>query len=287
MFGYVTADPSQLGEAEIQRYSGCYCGLCRFLKEKHGFKGRMTLTYDMTFLVLVLSSLYEPEETHGAARCPVHPLKQRPYVQTKYTEYGADLNLLLAYYNCMDDWEDEKKLSRRAMAAMLKDSCEEIEMRYPRQSKAVVENLEALRRYEDGPEADADEAAGCFGRLMGELFVPNETDYWAPTLRKLGEGLGRFIYIMDACIDYRGDEKHHRPNPLKNFGGEARTREGDRELLTMLLSDAVTAFEHLPLEQDLTLLRNILYAGVWQRYDQFFYRQEKHKETSDLRGQAL
>lgn len=112
MFGYITADQSRMDESQFVRYGGCYCGLCRTLQKRHGLLGRMTLTYDMTFLVLVLSSLYEPPEETGTARCPVHPMKKRGYWTSTFTDYAADLNLLLAWWNCLDDWEDERKLSR-------------------------------------------------------------------------------------------------------------------------------------------------------------------------------
>lgn len=38
----------------------------------------------------------------------------------------------------------------------------------------------------------------------------------------------------------------------------------------MLIADAAEAFERLPLVQDEALLRNILYQGVWLRYDRQF-----------------
>ena len=56
MFGYVIANLEGLTQAQKDRYKGCYCGLCRVLKQRHGFSGRLTLTYDMTFLVLLLWS---------------------------------------------------------------------------------------------------------------------------------------------------------------------------------------------------------------------------------------
>ena len=284
MFGYVTADQSQMDAAQFQRYSGCYCGLCRALQKRHGLLGRMTLNYDMTFLVLVLSSLYEPEELSGSARCPVHPLKKRPYWATEYSDYGADLNLLLAWWNCLDDWEDEKKLTRLLLYKALSRKCRRLEQRYPRQSRAIRENLRKLHQYENGSDVSADRAADCFGDLMGELFVVKEADYWSPTLRQMGQGLGRFIYIMDACIDAKSDEKHGHPNPLVALGG-TRDREGDYALLTMLLADCTMAFEKLPMVQDVPLMRNILYAGVWQKYNQAFYRRDK-REESDGEGEA-
>lgn len=276
MFGYITADQSRMDESQFVRYGGCYCGLCRTLQKRHGLLGRMTLTYDMTFLVLVLSSLYEPPEETGTARCPVHPMKKRGYWTSTFTDYAADLNLLLAWWNCLDDWEDERKLSRLLLYKCLSRKCRRLETQYPRQSRAIRSCLQTLHRYEAGPEVSADRAADCFGDLMGELFVVREQDYWSPTLRAMGQGLGRFIYIMDACIDAKSDEKHGHPNPLLALGGGERTREGDYALLTMLLSDCTIAFERLPLVQDVPLMRNILYSGVWQKYAQVFYRRDKH-----------
>lgn len=107
MFGYVIANLEGLTQAQKDRYKGCYCGLCRVLKQRHGFSGRLTLTYDMTFLVLLLSALYEADEERGMEVCPAHPLRKHFYWQTRYTEYAADMNVVLAYNNCRDDWQDD------------------------------------------------------------------------------------------------------------------------------------------------------------------------------------
>lgn len=268
MFGYIMALPEKLTQEQRTRYGALYCGLCRSLKKRHGFLGRITLNYDMTFLILVLSSLYEPEEHQCCCRCMMHPMKKRPELQNSFTDYAADLNLLLAWWNAMDDWEDERKLSRRIYAALTARKVQKLEQQYPRQSRAIRDNLALLKQYEAGESVSADRAAACFGDLMGELFVWREDDYWAGTLREMGQGLGRFIYIMDACLDYEEDQRHDRPNPLRNLGQEVRTPEEDYDILTMLMGDCTRAFEILPLEQDLPLMRNILYAGAWQKYNQ-------------------
>ena len=39
--------------------------------------------------------------------CPAHPLRRHFYWQTRYTDYAADMNVVLAYYNCRDDWQDD------------------------------------------------------------------------------------------------------------------------------------------------------------------------------------
>lgn len=67
MFGYVTICEPELKVKDLKKYRGYYCGLCHVLKEKYGFMGQLTLTYDMTFAVILLSSLYESETGDGTA----------------------------------------------------------------------------------------------------------------------------------------------------------------------------------------------------------------------------
>ena len=127
-----------------------------------------------------------------------------------------------------------------------------------RPEKMTAEKLSAIEQADTG---DPDAAANCFGRLMGELFVTD--DLWDARLRPFGEALGRFIYLLDAVIDLPEDLRHGRYNPLRTLPQDADLHA----LLTMLLGECSTAFEALPVLQDVELLRNILYSGVWLRYE--------------------
>ncbi len=97
MFGYLTARTDLLDEDRIKRYKACYCGLCRSLRSRHGLSAGLTLNFDMTFLVLLLSSLYEPKEKSGHDPCLVHPLRPRSWFSDEFTDYAADMNLALGY----------------------------------------------------------------------------------------------------------------------------------------------------------------------------------------------
>ena len=266
MFGYVTADLSLLSGAELGRYRSVYCGLCRTIGARHGQKARLTLTYDMAFLVLLLSSLYEPEEQTGRSRCTVHPVHRRDWSRSAVTEYAADLNVALAYWKCMDDWQDERRVSRLAAAKALEPRLAEIRSQWPRQCRAVEENLSRLSELEQAGSDDLDRCCRVFGALMGELFVWRE-DRWQEQLYRMGERLGQFIYLMDAVLDREADERRGRYNPVSVFEASHGALD-PLAALTMLMGDAADAFERLPLEQDLSLLRNILYSGVWVRWAQ-------------------
>lgn len=262
MFGYIVGNQAAMEEEEQKRYRSFYCGLCHALGTRHGQTARMSLTYDMTFLILLLSSLYEPEERLSSSRCVIHPVKEQAAIQTRYTEYAADLSVVLTYFKCMDDWKDERKQSRRLYAKALERSCHAVQKKWPRQCTAIQQALTELARLEQSPDAILDDLARAFGRMMGELFVYQE-DHWSDTLRSFGDYLGRFIYVMDAALDLDEDRKHGRYNPL------AASEQGldDMEApLTLLIGTAAGQFERLPLVQDVSLLRNILYSGAWQQY---------------------
>ena len=98
MFGYIAPRLDQLSEDQRARYQTYYCGLCREMGKRSGRSGRLTLSHDITFLALLLSSLYEPEESVSSLRCAVHPLHPRQITDSAMMAYAADMNLLLMYY---------------------------------------------------------------------------------------------------------------------------------------------------------------------------------------------
>ena len=59
MFGYVTTNMEEMKVKDYRKYRAFYCGICQDLKEYHGQPSRLTLTYDMTFLAILLTGLYE------------------------------------------------------------------------------------------------------------------------------------------------------------------------------------------------------------------------------------
>lgn len=260
MFGYVMPGPEGLSQQEKDRYQAFYCGLCRGLSDRYGAAGRATLTYDMAFLTILLSGVYEPEETSGLLRCPVHPVKKHEYILTDMTAYAADMNLLLTYYKCLDDWADDRSAAAYAQAKLLKKHADKIRSVWPVQCGAISDGLKKLRAMEKANELNPDLPANTFGVLMGELFVRQE-DRHSALLRKMGAALGRFIYLMDAVLDLPQDIKKQRYNPLV-----AQTDTDFTPVLTMLIGECTSHFEALELKRDRNILRNILYSGVWVKY---------------------
>ena len=276
MFGYVTICEPELKVKDLKKYRAYYCGLCRILKEDYGFMGQMTLTYDMTFAVILLSSLYESQTETQMHRCKVHPVKKQFMLINEITSYAAAMNVLLAYYHMEDDWADERKVSSLVTKSLIHKKAERISEQYPRQSGAIRKWLRELALCEEEGSMDIDRTAGCFGHLMEELFVYKE-DIWEKNLRRMGFFLGKFIYLMDAYEDLPEDMEKGRYNPLKNIYGQENYEERMHQILCMMIAESTAEFERMPCLVDVDILRNILYDGVWSRYNKIEMKKSEER----------
>lgn len=265
MFGYVTVNQDELKGKDLRKYKEFYCGVCRDIKRHAGQAPRVFLTYDMAFLAILLSSLNEAEEKREEKICSLHPLRKTVSIQNEWTAYAADINVLLTYHNLMDDWIDEKKVRSRAAAGMLGRSYRKLEKQYPDQVKAINTYLEALHKAEEENSEDLDLASGLTGRLFGELFSRPEP-VWKEEMRMLGFYLGKWIYLMDAWNDVEKDRQRKNYNPFAAMAEDPEFDEKAHQILLMMAAGAAKAFERLPIVENVDILRNILYSGIWNTY---------------------
>ena len=273
MFGFVSANLKELSKEEKARYNSIYCGICRQIREQCSSSARLGLSYDMAFLALVLMSLYEPEETAGKRACGLHPINPRPWVDNEIIRYCAYMNVALGYYNALDDYQDEGKLTAKVMTGVFGRDLEKIQALYPRQCAAIETCLAELGQLEKENCSNPDLPAGCFGRLLGELFVYQE-DMWADILRNMGDALGRYIYLADGVMDYRQDQKKKQYNPFIAMGNGENPQQWENYLV-LALGRCTDYYERLPLVQDKSIMDNILYSGIWIGYRSKVRNQKK------------
>jgi hypothetical protein len=277
MFGYVTLAPDLLPKERCARYRSFYCGLCRTLRQRHGSLSRITLSYDLTFLYILLNSLYEPQETLGLEHCFLHPVAGSSFVISEAAEYCADMNIALSYHKCMDNWQDDQSLLSRGEAAVLGRSYQRVKAQYPEKCARIESCLKQIGELEKAGDPSLDGAANLTAEMLGMVYRYRENDYWADTLSQMGQGLGRFIYLMDAYEDLPQDLRRKRYNPLAAHHQREDYEPFARECLTLLIAECTEAFETLPVVQDADLLRNILYNGCWMRYHALQKRRDKNK----------
>ena len=279
MFGYITVNNEGLSDGEKARYRTYYCGLCRALHEKYGALSRLTLSNDMTFLGLTLSSLYEPSELQNAGICPVHPVRKQAYLKSAALDYAADMNILLNWYVNQDHLLDDHSANASLMIRRLKPYYDQLSRQYADKCKQIEVCLDRIHVLEAQSSVQLDTLCHLSGRILGEVFCWKD-DIWGDALRCIGESLGAFIYLVDAMDDFEQDQRRRRFNPLTDLHKQPDYFETLRQSLTLIAAQAAEALESLPLEQDVSLIRNVVYSGIWIRYEQLLAASQKKEKKS-------
>ena len=282
MFGYVVVNEPELKVREHKKYKGVYCGLCQILKRKYGPFGQLCLNNDMTFMALLHMSLYE-DDMLGAERdyrCKLHPSKKMHIYENPHLEYAADMTMILSYYVARDHWKDERQVRAWLHGRVLRKHVKKLARLYPRQHDAVKRYVYLLDKAERSDEKDLDKLAGLTGTMLAEIF-DQRCDVWSQMLKPVGFYLGKYIYIMDAYEDLEKDIKNENFNPLIIYKDQPNFDEYVFGLLDLMMTDCARSFEKLPLERDVEILRNILYAGVWSKYMKVQTDRNKMEETKD------
>lgn len=263
MFGYVTAHKDLLRVCDYNIFRGYYCGLCKTLGKKFNQITRLGLSYDMTFLAVLVSSLSDEKIDLKRACCIAHPLSKRPVINDDGgISYSADMSVLLTYYKLKDDWTDEKSLKSLARIFYI-FPVKKVKKCYPRQANAIKEQLKNLRMLETENCNQPDKVADCFGKLLAVIF---DKDGNNRPLSMLGYHIGRLIYLTDAYCDLEQDLKKKCYNPFLSLYGSSISKEALKEQLvpslTYTLSEIAAAYELLDLKKNKELLDNIIYLGL-------------------------
>ena len=158
------------------------------------------------------------------------------------------------------------------------------ESTYDSYEEKVKELLDKLSAGEAENSSDLDYMAGIFGEIMAEILAWRE-DEWKENLRRMGFFLGKFIYLCDAYEDLEEDLTEGRYNPLTKLSEGKDFEENCRGILTMMAAECSREFEKLPIIEYTGILRNILYSGIWVRYEKA--RKKRTEEKSDTNKKKM
>ena len=217
------------------------------------------------------------EEQEAQYRCVAHPLEKHPTRRNLFTDYVADMTVLFSCYKAEDDWEDEHSLKGLVYSYLLGRKFRKKPLLYQEKVRTISLAMQDFADAEKQGNADIDTIAGLFGRVMAQIVSCRE-DEWKDNLERLGFFLGKFIYLLDAYEDIEQDLKKGTYNPLKKRYEEPGFEEECRQILTMMMSECCKEFEQLPILQNVDILRNILYSGVWCRYE--IVRKKRMKDSA-------
>lgn len=279
MTGYITVYKPDMKIRDFERYSEYYCGLCRSLRDRYGQLSRFSLGYDMTFLAALIDGVYDSETRRVEFRCAGHPAAKKYKLENSFIDYAADMNIYMTYLKCLDDWHDDRSLSRWLYARILRRKARRVEENYRAKTEAIKKHMAELAVFENENSTDFEGAAGCFGRVAEEVF--SYGGIWDNRLSRVGFYLGKYIYLLDAYEDIEDDLKKGSYNPFRELSRDEDFDGKVKEILMSMISECTEEFEMLPVDENMDILRNILYAGVWQRFNETAAERQKIGSMDD------
>ncbi len=270
MFGYVNAYKDLLRVCDYNVFRGYYCGLCKQLGKSFNQLTRFGLSYDMTFLAILISSLDEGKVNLKTENCIAHPISKRPVIrEDNGIIYSTDMSVILTYMKLKDDWHDEKSVKSFARLAYF-FSMKKTAKKYPVQFECIKQNLKKLSVLEKEKCNNIDMVADCFGKLLEVIFDVEGNN---KALAWLGYHIGRFIYITDAYNDIEKDLKNKSYNPFVIMYGDKLKKDDFKQSvvdsLTFTLSEISNAYNVLDIKKNKELLDNIIYLGLRRNLENF------------------
>ena len=274
MFGYIGTIESELKVREAASYKSWYCGLCKCMQRNYGLLSALFLQYDCAFLALLFSG--ELGEKVDARRCHClhrcHDPQRKYRLETPALKFAAAVNVLLAYYKCLDDWRDERVLVKGAGALLLRGAVRRAGRDYP-ELQARTEQFyrdQAAMEQNDGRLDAAADPTGRYLESLGDMLPFPEAEKLP--LKWLLYNLGRWIYLMDAWDDREKDRKKGAFNPYL----KANTTKEDAAFgLYASLEEAHKAFDLLSPSRDRGLMENVLALGCPERTRRVLKADEK------------
>lgn len=271
MYGYIRFYSDELKIKDYHLFQSYYCGLCRQLQCQFGARGRLLLSYDLTFAAIFMDSLSEAAPPQVQGRCPLRPLRKRPLIDNSAgLRRAADLSVLMGYSKMEDHWRDEKSLLGRLAMALYRSRQQSVHQRSPALAAVTADKLAAFYAGEESGRL-LDELTDPFASLVGEALSLGAPAEQQMLLAKIGYHCGRWIYLIDALDDLPSDWQKGRFNPYRaSFPVESdhwhdfyKTAAHDIEAnLYFSLEEICLALAKLPFKRHQALIENIFYLGI-------------------------
>ncbi len=253
MFGYVCPVDSMLDEAAQTAFRASYCGVCRCM----GMMSRFALSYECAFLALMYDGL-TTMPSYQCRACRGFPLRRKTMAVGTNQRYAADVNALLAYYKLRDDVRDDGGIKSRSLCLLLKPAMRRAQRHLPKVASHIREQMDFLYELENAKSTDIEALSHAFGLLLQGVGAPGFDRDGA--LGQFFYDLGRWIYTVDALLDYESDKKASRFNALSGYANLAESRKAVSFSLWHTLSQMELSLQALnPAEPALSVCKHILY----------------------------
>ena len=286
MFGYIVPDKMNMLIKDFTIFKAYYCGLCKSIGKCQGQLYRFATNYDMTLFNILMHGILDKQISFHNEVCILNPLKKKSVVVgDELTEQIAHINLLLMYYNVVDDVMDNGGVKAKAIKAMINRKTRRSQKSYPRIDEIIKSHFEELRALEKQHTTSLDRVSEPFSKIMEEIALEVLGEKADDNIRNLCYNLGKWVYLMDALDDLDDDAKSHNFNPfLACYDGYTTKSEflekyHDEISFTMyaICNTIIDCYNHIEVKVSEGVLSNVFYLGLKKQTDDILKGETKCK----------
>ena len=199
-----------------------YCGLCKGISETCGQCARMGLSYDVTFLSILLHNISGVDVKIEKSHCLTHVIRSKPMAMVdELTRKLGAVNTELVYYKYTDDIKDGDKGHGKRLWFV--KGHKRVVKKYPEIQKIIAKNLAEQEKTEKAKVASVDRASDASAKMLAELSDYLLEEKKTQHTYDLFYAIGKWIYLIDALDDYDKDVKKGAYNPFAlSFGMKSR-----------------------------------------------------------------
>ena len=289
MFGYVKTDKPEMKIKEYEAYRGLYCSLCKAMGKHFGVFARLTLSYDITFLVLTRLSFMGTLPCFDGGRCAFNPTKKCSYCTNAEEElkYASAISMMMFYHKVRDNISDGSVLKKILMYMLLPWAT----LKYKKAKKIYGEIAEIIEtcmskqaETEKKNSASTDEAAHQSAEALGRITAYNIDDPEG-NIYRFGYGIGKWVYLTDAFDDIEKDLKDGSYNVFINKYNLTRDSFNDeiKQEITATINMCsvffIEAYENTKGRTLSPIMENIIYEGMHKSLDKIISGETKKKKS--------
>ncbi|MDD6528288.1 MAG: DUF5685 family protein [Oscillospiraceae bacterium] len=272
MLGYVKTYKPELKIKDYEAYRGLYCSLCRTLGRQYGVMSRLLLSYDVTFLLVVMLSVKNALPTFKKGRCPFNLAKRCNYSVdcSSFLSFAAAVTVLMFYYKVKDNIADSgffKRLLMRMILPYASHLRKKALKKYKRLDSIISGGMNRQGYTEANATDNTDRAAHESADTLGKIFCYDDADNIE--LYRFGYSVGRWVYLLDAADDIEKDLKNKSYNVFVNRYQIHSSADFDEDIkkeveatLNMSRAQALEALSNLGQEIFTPVIENILTDGM-------------------------
>ncbi len=257
MYGFLKPR-TPAGEKDFQKvYRGYYCSVCSALRNRYGGKAAMMTSHDALFTSLLTSNA-KASFVEFRGKCPVNPLRKISVsLSDPMFDRAADMSVLLGYFKAIDHIEDRGGLRDKLFYRFYGRTFDRMKTRVKESCGLDMKRLHGLFRKQASNEKDDRDQYEVYAESSAEglKYILQASGVRAgfisrtvEVLGEFGKRLGRMIYLLDACLDFKKDVRRRYFNAVLNC-------------FTLQISEDVMAVDIRPIreafEKEMTILNSL------------------------------